>query len=241
MKAFAALTLAALAAMLGLQYAGHGTLAGVAKMTASCGFIGVAIMGGAIRSPYGFGILIGLCFSWWGDLFLIFRGDLLFLAGLIAFFLGHVSYCVAFYLHGIRAAWKFAALAALLPPAAAIAYWLHPNLPRDMIVPVYAYMVVITLMVALAAGAVGKGGTRLMLAGAVMFYVSDIFVARGQFVTKDIYNGLVGLPLYFGGQLLLAASVARVTQYVPRSLGPIDPPAEAPQDPSPAPGNGPRD
>jgi hypothetical protein len=42
-----------------------------------------------------------------------------------------------------------------------------------------------------------------------MFYVSDLAVARQRFVAQSWTNKLWGLPLYFGAQLVLAATVAR--------------------------------
>jgi len=44
----------------------------------------------------------------------------------------------------------------------------------------------------------------------LFFYLSDLFVARNQFMKKAYINRLVGLPLYFIGQFLLAFSVAHI-------------------------------
>ncbi|MBW2297136.1 MAG: lysoplasmalogenase, partial [Deltaproteobacteria bacterium] len=43
--------------------------------------------------------------------------------------------------------------------------------------------------------------------GALSFYVSDLFVARDRFLKNESLNRLLGLPLYYGGQFLLAFSV----------------------------------
>ena len=40
--------------------------------------------------------------------------------------------------------------------------------------------------------------------GAALFIVSDVAVARQTFVQAAFANRLWGLPLYYGGQLLLA-------------------------------------
>jgi uncharacterized membrane protein YhhN len=77
--------------------------------------------------------------------------------------------------------------------------------------PVYAYIGIITLMVALSAGAWGKEGSLLMLVGAVLFYISDVFVARDRFVTSDVWNRYLGLPLYYAAQLALAYTVRLVS------------------------------
>lgn len=67
-----------------------------------------------------------------------------------------------------------------------------------------AYVVVISAMVACAAGAFGATGDAALLAGAVAFFLSDLAVARERFVARSFANKLWGLPLYYGAQLLLA-------------------------------------
>ena len=51
------------------------------------------------------------------------------------------------------------------------------------------------------------GGRWFVLAGAFLFYLSDLFVARNQFIQRDFINRLIGLPLYYLGQFLLAFSI----------------------------------
>jgi hypothetical protein len=50
-------------------------------------------------------------------------------------------------------------------------------------------------------------GRVLILAGAFCFYVSDLFVARHRFIKEEYQNRLLGLPLYYTGQFMLAFSV----------------------------------
>ncbi len=176
----------------------------IAKMSASTGFLAMALFAGALNSRYGVAVLVGLFFSWWGDLFLALPGT--FLYGLVAFLIGHIAYAVAFVLWGVRLPAVGAALGALALPAVALFLWLNPHL-GDMRIPVYAYMTVITLMLALSAGAWRKGGTQLMFIAALMFWLSDICVARQQFVSPGFINPLIGLPLYFGGQMVFAYSI----------------------------------
>ncbi len=183
---------------------------GCAKMTASTGFLLFALACGAFQSRYGIAILLALFFSWWGDLFLIFGHNNIFLMGLIAFFLGHVAFGVAFILHGISLRGAASTLLLLLLPLAYVIHWLNPHL-GDMRLPVYAYITVITLMVALSGGARFAHGTWLIPLGAVMFYLSDICVARGRFIISTPLNGIIGLPLYFAAQYILAYSIKRVT------------------------------
>ena len=75
--------------------------------------------------------------------------------------------------------------------------------------PLLAYVVTISLMVVVAAGAMGAGGVLIPL-GALLFYVSDLAVARDRFVAPGFANRLWGLPLYYTATLILAATVRGV-------------------------------
>ncbi|TFG38533.1 MAG: hypothetical protein E4H39_00070 [Syntrophobacterales bacterium] len=50
----------------------------------------------------------------------------------------------------------------------------------------------------------------MIFVGALCFYFSDIFVARDRFFRKEFLNRLIGLPLYYLGQFLLAFSVGLI-------------------------------
>ena len=178
------------------------------KMTASCGFLATAILAGAFKHRYGVFIFIGLIFSWFGDLFLGLSD--MFLFGLVSFLLGHIMYCVAYGSYAIRLKQSGIALAIVALPIAGVAMWLFPNVEGGMKIPVAAYMIVISCMLLLSAGLIGLPGGVTAFIGALAFWLSDIFVARSNFVTPDMWNGLIGLPLYFGGQVLLALSIAYV-------------------------------
>ena len=81
-----------------------------------------------------------------------------------------------------------------------------------MRVPVILYVITIATMVvaatALARGH-GPGEPRwyLFLAGASLFFASDLAVARDRFVARTFANKAWGLPAYFSGQLLIAWSL----------------------------------
>lgn len=200
-----------------------GTLAGeklgrpglemVCKPLASTAFIAAALHMGALDSPYGVGVLIGLSLSWVGDVALIAKGaGAGFLVGLVAFLSGHVAYCVAFGLRGLDPIWTAVGFGCLVVPIVVVGRWLLPCVEGRMKGPVVAYMTVISVMVALAVGTVGTtpaGASPAwpLLAAAVLFYISDLFVARERFVTKGFINRAIGLPVYYGAQLLFAWTV----------------------------------
>ncbi|KAL0489092.1 lysoplasmalogenase [Acrasis kona] len=47
----------------------------------------------------------------------------------------------------------------------------------------------------------------LRLIGSIMFYLSDLCVARQAFIQKSFYNKLIGLPLYYFAQMIIASSI----------------------------------
>jgi uncharacterized membrane protein YhhN len=72
---------------------------------------------------------------------------------------------------------------------------------------VLSYIAVITVMVWGALSVViGGWAPARVAAGAVLFYLSDLAVARERFVAHSFTNRAVGLPLYYVGQLLLAST-----------------------------------
>lgn len=202
-----AVTLAALGLHLFAELRKWSAVVVITKLVASTGFLFTAIHAGALDSGWGRWIFVGLLLSWCGDAFLLGRAKATFLAGLVAFLLGHVAYCVAFVTHGFDTT-----LAITLAPVIAIAglvvdRWLRDQVDDGMRLPVRAYIVVISIMLTLAIAAWREGASHLLLLGAVSFYLSDLSVARDRFVQREFLNRLWGLPAYYLGQLCLALSV----------------------------------
>jgi uncharacterized membrane protein YhhN len=208
--AFSLLTLVGVGALLSAEALGLAALKWIAKPLASSGFVAAALGAGALGGGYGRAVLVALAFSWIGDVLLIPKSQRFFLAGLVAFLLGHLAFGAAFLVRGVAVSWAAAALVGLVPAALLVGRWLLPSVPDSMRVPVLVYMAGITLMVALAAGTVGAQGRPLILAAAVAFFVSDLSVARDAFVAPGLVNRLWGLPLYYGAQLLFAATVREI-------------------------------
>jgi uncharacterized membrane protein YhhN len=181
---------------------------GWVKAAASAGFVSTAVAAGALESTYGRWVLAALVLGWVGDVALVPSGRRWFLTGLVAFLLSHLAYVAAFLVLGVAAgpAWVAAGVTALV--GIAVARWLWPRLPAEMRGPVIAYIVVISAMVAAAWGARAGDARVLVVAGAMAFYVSDLFVARNQFVDPGFVNRLLGLPLYYAAQVMLAISTA---------------------------------
>ncbi|HZR84686.1 MAG TPA: lysoplasmalogenase [Candidatus Binatia bacterium] len=186
----------------------RGSRAGVwlAKPLASTGFVAVAVAAGAGQTTYGRLVLVALALGWLGDVLLIPRSEAVFRAGIASFLLGHLAFAAAFAVRGLAAAWTALAAAALGVPAVATWRALRDRVPSGLRPAVVAYVAVIAVMVACAVGAAVRSRAILVLVGAVMFFVSDLSVARDRFVAPGFANKLWGLPLYYGGQVALALS-----------------------------------
>jgi uncharacterized membrane protein YhhN len=179
------------------------------KPATSALFLLVAFLQGP-GSAYDVWIVAGLALCAVGDVALISRERSWFLTGLVAFLLGHAAYIAAFSQRTSLAAPDPLAVALVAATGLGIFLYLRPRVGR-MLVPVVAYMVVISVMLAaawtVAVAEPGVSGRRLLLA-AVLFYLSDITVARDRFVTGPRFlNRLVGLPLYYSAQFLFAFSI----------------------------------
>ena len=182
------------------------------KPLSALAFLWLALAAGAMDSNYGRCLLAGLVLSACGDICLMFERQAAFLAGLFAFLLGHLLYAVAF----AQLPWNLVGLAWMLGPAIALCLlallWLWPHLDTDMKLPVLLYVLVITSMLLAASLSAGLPGSALAISGAIGFALSDLAVARNQFIAPGPRNGLWGTPLYFASQLLLAASIAPLGQ-----------------------------
>lgn len=189
------LTAAALAVHLWADARGRAVPRALGKGLASAAFLLLAALRLA-PDRYGLLVLAALGLSAAGDLALLGRAKAAFLAGVGLFLAAHVAYAVAF---GPRSRPPAVAAAALAIAAVLVVRWLWPHLGA-LRLPVLAYACAITAMLLLALGVPDR---RVQL-GAALFYLSDLTVARDRFVAPGVANRVVGLPLYYAGQLLLA-------------------------------------
>jgi uncharacterized membrane protein YhhN len=160
---------------------------------------------------YFYPLLAGLIVCMGGDVFLALPQGKMFLFGLICFLLGQLFYIVAFFSVAGPSAWTWIGLLTVCVLSIWIYFWLRPHL-GSMSIPVLFYVIIISIMVSGAWTILGdpdltRSGRIVVFIGALSFYVSDVFVARDRFIGRGFLNRLLGLPLYYAGQFLLAFSV----------------------------------
>ena len=181
------------------------------KTPLSALFVIAALIQPHPQASFFYFMLIGLICCMAGDICLVFPQKVLFLAGLVAFLVGHIWYTVAFIHTAAIHQLAWIGFLVVLLASGWIYFWLKPHL-GSLKRPVLLYIIFISLMVGGAWILLGDGGLslsgRLMVfSGAVLFYFSDLFVARQRFVQKAYRNRLFGLPIYYAGQFLLAFSI----------------------------------
>lgn len=154
-------------------------------------------------------LTVALAFSAAGDAFLANKGEKNFLFGLGAFLLAHLAYTALFvssvdFGAGLSFNQHLIAAAALTILSLLVMRNLWPHLGA-MRAPVLCYVLAI-----LAMGIAASGLVQIMvIAGALMFMLSDIILSHELFVWKEgsrarQYSPLFIWGFYWGGQALIA-------------------------------------
>ena len=116
-----------------------------------------------------------------------------------------------------------ASLVILIPLAIHVHRWLRPEVPEALQRPVLAYLVVITAMVAGAAGVWAQHHVIFsLLPTALLFMASDIGVAIRRFKQPSFTTQLWSIPAYFGAQLLFAAHILLPLKWLPVRISSLD-------------------
>jgi len=171
----------------------------------SLGFLTVALGNGAWQSRHGRLLLAALGCCALGDFF----GPGNFEAGVLAVAVAHLLFAATFLWLGVDRRRLALAIVATSVLSGLTLAWLLPHVARESLPLVLGYCAVISLMLITALALRPPHASRLIIA-ALIFYVSDIFVARWRFVDTSSNNAYLCYPLYYTACLLFA--------WVPRGL-----------------------
>ncbi|MFN3328698.1 MAG: lysoplasmalogenase [Fervidobacterium pennivorans] len=139
-----------------------------------------------------FGLLSGAL----GDFFLEF--DRFFTPGMGAFLLGHIFYVLGFYkMWGIP---SFGIIVTLLVSGFGYFLFLKRFLSKEKLA-VFLYVLAICTMVAFSSVRI------VAFSGAILFFLSDLFLSYDKYVRRIPNRDLLVLSLYFAGQLFISLSV----------------------------------
>lgn len=160
-------------------------------------------------------LVTALLFSFAGDVFLMFEYKVpsFFIYGLVSFLIAHVFYILIF----IRI-WKRVSVSVkwtwAIPVAiyyGALLYLLFPSL-GFMKIPVTIYGAVISIMLFSALQLVFsfRNGSLLVVAGAVLFVLSDSLLAINRFHTPVLHSGLLIMATYAAAQYCLVKGIVKL-------------------------------
>jgi len=182
----------------------------IGKSGASLSFVMAGYTYNALASTYGQMLFIALILCLLGDILLIPNDKKVFILGIFSFLVAHLAFVLAFLKLDVELNmnWFFATLFIEAFIATAVLRYLWHHLTPEFKVPVLAYITIICAMVAVAAGVSGAGAKSGILLAAIMFFLSDLAVARQRFVKAEFINKLIGLPLYYGAVLLFITTLS---------------------------------
>jgi len=177
----------------------------MSKTVASAAFVVLGLARWSPGNPIATWIIAALVLCFAGDFCLLF--DRSFDFGLISFLFGHLAYVAAFDAAFSIGQWSLQVVAPILAAGGGVLWWLWPHLGRRRLA-VFAYIIAISIMVWGGVSACFQGSLPwTVAAGALLFYLSDLAVARHRFVHQSFVNRALGLPIYYLGQLLLALTI----------------------------------
>ncbi len=181
------------------------TLSAVIKGTCTLVAAGLCLAGclreGGIA---GWWLLAGLCLCLAGDVLIIYH----FLGGMGAFLLGHLAYIAAFLCRAPFFAGSIPVFIGVCGLIILLFWRAIPTLGKAW--PAYAvYAAVLAAMLSIAAMLPAAPGAWAWMtaAGAALFAVSDLLLARNLLKKPGPFADWLSLTCYYAGQLLLALSV----------------------------------
>ncbi|MFY8024302.1 MAG: lysoplasmalogenase [Sediminibacterium sp.] len=158
--------------------------------------------------------LIALAFlaSWGGDIFLLYTGNLFFIAGMLCFIVAHFCYIILFIkIQPLKINNAFLPILGgivVLIIGAIIINHLAPKL-GDLYAPVVVYMIVIATMFSSAIMISSNTNTKrygvnYFVPGAALFVLSDSVLSLNIFAYKNVFLGVVVMFTYGFAQFFLA-------------------------------------
>jgi uncharacterized membrane protein YhhN len=178
--------------------------------------LGYYWFGAQHRSPM---VIAALFFGWLGDIFLLWNDFFIF--GLVAFLIGHLLYILVYRQYryaqptkAFLATQKVRYVFPILLLGTGLVAILYPKL-GDLKIPVLVYAVVLTLMSVVAFFRYGYTTDKsflLVMAGALLFMVSDSLLAVNKFLSTFPFSGIAVMITYCAAQYLIVEGLIKHPQ-----------------------------
>ncbi len=159
-------------------------------------------------------VLLGLLFSWFGDVLLMFKQEFSgsFVSGLGAFLIAHIFYIIAYRQgSGGKFTLSYFMVVPIIGYGVVLFSVLAPYL-GSMLLPVAVYSIVLLGMLVAALERDGRASQESfwwVVAGAVCFVGSDSILAWHSFVTPSAAARVCLMTLYIAAQYAIARGMAR--------------------------------
>lgn len=160
---------------------------------------------------------LGLVFSLAGDIFLMLPNER-FKAGLVAFLIAQISYCIGFYtgfppVNIATFGLMIVIILVVIRLFRQIAKGLVVSGDEKLTLPILIYTLVISLMLFFALMTLVRPewaavSALLVSGGALLFFLSDTFLAWNRFVAPLRYGRLIVIVTYHIGQILITVGAA---------------------------------
>lgn len=148
-------------------------------------------------------MLIAFTFSWLGDVFLMFSGEIYFMLGLGSFLMTHLFYIYIFSRNKEKANWS----ARFFIPILSISVFslIYNHIEKGLLIPVLVYMLAISTMAITASERrTNTESFRFVFVGAMLFVISDSFLAIEKFAYKIPASTLLVMSTYVLAQYFIA-------------------------------------
>lgn len=189
------------------EYTGPRSVVHIFKPLTTCLIILMALLVVPVTPFYKWMIVIGLIFSLFGDIFLMFP-EKRFVPGLVSFLIAHLFY-IAGFIHQSQSIWYWPSAIPFILYGIVIVSVLYPGLGK-LKGPVLAYVLVILAMgwQAVNHWLDQPDQLRLMAAvGAVIFMISDSLIALDKFKEPFKRSRMYIMTTYYFSQWLIALSI----------------------------------
>ena len=155
-------------------------------------------------------------FSFMGDVFLMFTGNLSFLTGLVSFLLAHVCYIIGLNpaLPPLRAWFIYVMMAVVFGVVyPKIRRGLYEKGERALQIPTAIYAMILSAMLGSVWSTLIESEWTIIarfvvIAGGSLFYLSDLLLAWNRFVNYTHHRDIVVIATYHMAQFFLTASIA---------------------------------
>jgi len=159
-----------------------------------------------VKGTRRFLIFLALIFCMIGDVLLDLDRSRNFQLALVTFLTGHVFYIIIFLMNSKFDKKQLPYLVAIVLYTIIVGYFLK-DISQDFLIPVMAYLAVISIMTISAF--LMKDYSWYIRIGALVFMFSDTVIAINKFLTPIPYSTVFNIGLYFTAQILIITGLIR--------------------------------